>query len=67
MLGAAGDVESSTYVVGAEQEETFPGAVVGRRAEGRGVSSATATGSPGDANCAVVPVATGAPEQSADV
>jgi hypothetical protein len=67
VLGAAGDVESSTYVVGAEQEETLPTPSSAVARKDVVLSSATATGSPGDANWGVVPVATGAPEQSADV
>jgi hypothetical protein len=66
-LGAAGDVESSTYATGAEQEDTFPAPSSAVARKDVVLSSATATGSPGDANWAVVPVATGAPEQSADV
>jgi hypothetical protein len=67
VLGAAGGVESSVYVAGSEQEETLPTPSSAVARNDVVLSSETAAVNPGDANCAVVPVTTGAPEQSAEV
>jgi hypothetical protein len=63
--GAAGAVESSTYVTElAEQPETFPAASVAVALKVVVESSATATVSPGVEKAAAVPEAAAEPEQS---
>ena len=63
--GAAGALESSTYVTEAvEQPETFPEASVDVALKVVELSSETATVIPGDANAAAVPLAATEPEQS---
>jgi hypothetical protein len=61
--GAAGALESSTYVTPAEQAETLPAASVAVALKVVVVSSATVTAIP-VAKAAAVPLAVGAPEQS---
>jgi hypothetical protein len=64
-LGAAGAVESSTYVVEAdEQEETLPAPSVALAKYVVEESSATVTGNPGEAKVSVEPVAANADVQS---
>ena len=63
-IGSAGAVESSTYVVPAEQLLTLPAASVAVALNVVDESSGTATASPGLENVAAEPVAAGAPEQS---
>jgi hypothetical protein len=63
--GAAGAVESSTYVTElAEQPETFPAASVAVALKVVVESSATATVSPALEKAAAVPEAAAEPEQS---
>jgi hypothetical protein len=63
--GAAGALESSTYVTElAEQFETFPATSVDVALKVVELSSETATVIPGLANAAAVPLAATEPEQS---
>ena len=64
--GAAGALESSTYVTPVEQPETFPAASVAVALNVVVVSSATVTPIP-VANAAAEPFATGVPVQAAVV
>jgi hypothetical protein len=63
-LGAAGAVESSTYVTPAEQVDALPATSVAVAYQVELVSSVTARVRPGDENAAAEPLVTGAPEQS---
>ena len=63
--GAAGALESSTYVTElAEQPDTFPARSVAVALNVVELSSETATVIPGEAKAAAVPVAVGAPVQA---
>lgn len=61
--GAEGAVESSVYETAEEHAETLPAVSVAFAVNEVVVSSLTETAMPGDANAAVVPVATIEPEQ----
>jgi hypothetical protein len=66
-LGAAGAVESSTYVYAAEHADGLPAASVAVAVKAVDESAATVTANPGVEKLPAPPVATGAPVQSPDV
>jgi hypothetical protein len=63
-LGAAGAVESSTYVTPLEQAEVLPAASVAVALKVAALSSETVTVRPGEAKLPAAPLAATEPEQS---